>query len=160
MKSVLKFDNTFTVECFDKDGNLKWSEEFKNIVVDEGVEYMFDLALRATGSTTTWYVGLIENGGTIAATDTLTSNSWDEDQNYSEANRPAWGPGAAASRSITNTTTVDFSINATTTIQGIFLADDNTKGGTTGTLWAVANFSSSASLVNGDTLKITYTVSA
>jgi len=38
--------------------------------------------------------------------------------------------------------------------------NSGTKSGTSGTLWAATAFSTSASLVNGDTLRVTYTVSA
>jgi len=54
-----------------------------------------------------------------------------------------------------------FSINATTTVGGAFLTSDNTKGGTTGTLFSAADFQSPGdrSVVNGDTLNVTYTFS-
>jgi hypothetical protein len=54
-----------------------------------------------------------------------------------------------------------FSINATTTIAGAFLTSDNTKGGTTGVLFSVANFQAPGdrAVVSGDTLNVTYTFS-
>ena len=111
---------------------------------------------------TTWYVG-IKNTGSVAAGDTMTSHAgWTENQNYSEANRPAYNEAAASSQSITNSANpASFSINTDSqTIAGAFLASDNTKGGTTGTLICAVDFSSSRSADNGDTLEVTYTISA
>jgi hypothetical protein len=84
---------------------------------------------------------------------------WTESTDYDEVSRVTWNPDAAASRAVTNSTTVDFTMNATKTIKGIFITSNNTKGGTTGTLWATAAFSSNASVVATDVLKVTYTVS-
>jgi hypothetical protein len=111
---------------------------------------------------TTWYIGLVENAGfsAFANADTMASHAgWAESSAYTEANRPTWTAGAAASRQITNAATVDFSINASVTIKGLFIASNNTKGGTTGTLWSTAAFGSRVALNNGDTLKVTYTLS-
>jgi hypothetical protein len=51
-----------------------------------------------------------------------------------------------------------FSMNATTTIAGAFLTTDDTKGGTSGTLFSVSNFTSPGdrAVVSGDTLNVTY----
>ena len=48
-------------------------------------------------------------------------------------------------------------MTGTAVIKGVFLNSDAT--GTAGTLWATAAFASTVSVVNGDTLKVTYTVS-
>ena len=64
---------------------------------------------------------------------------------------------------MTNATTADFNMTpgSAVTIKGLFLCSDNTKGGTTGTLFATAAFTGGNQTVNnGDTLKVTYTVSA
>jgi hypothetical protein len=54
-----------------------------------------------------------------------------------------------------------FSINATTVVGGAFLTSNNTKGGSTGTLYSAADFSAPGdrSVVSGDTLSVTYTLS-
>ncbi len=53
-----------------------------------------------------------------------------------------------------------FSINATTTVYGIFCTTNSTKGGTTGTLISATDFASSKGADSGDTLEVTYTVTA
>jgi hypothetical protein len=54
-----------------------------------------------------------------------------------------------------------FSINGTTVVGGAFLISNNTKGGTTGVLFSASDFTSPGdrSVVNGDTLNVTYTFS-
>lgn len=151
----------FRVDCIDKDGKLKWSESFPNGITDAGVAYLLDAGFDGGSASTTWYVGLIDNAAfsALAAGDTMSSHSgWTENTDYDEANRVTWTNGATAARSMTNAATVDFTMNATVTIKGIFIVSNNTKGGTTGTLWSTASFSSNASVVSGDTLKITYTI--
>lgn len=161
-KENLMFENPVKVQCFDKDGNLKWEEEVFNGIVDEGIEYLLDAGFNGGSQVSTWYMGLVDNAGfsAFANADTMSSHSgWSESTAYSESTRPEWTAGAAATRSVTNSSTVDFSINATATIRGIFITSNNTKSGTAGTLWSTAAFSSNASVTSGDTLKVTYTVS-
>jgi hypothetical protein len=162
LKEKIDFLNPVKVQCFDKDGNLKWEEEVFNGIVDEGIHYLLDAGFNGGTQDTTHYVGLVDNSGFTAFdnADTMSSHSgWSENTSYDESTRVAWNPDAAASRAVTNSTTVDFTMNATATIKGIFVSSDSTKSGTTGTLWATAAFSSNASVVSGDVLKVTYTVS-
>jgi hypothetical protein len=53
-----------------------------------------------------------------------------------------------------------FNINATSTVGGAFLVSNNTKSGTTGTLFSASDFTTGdRSVVSGDTLNVTYTFS-
>ena len=162
LETKLRFMNPVKAECYDKNGKLKWTRKFKNGVTDVGIEYLLDAGFNGGTQVSTWYMLLVDNAGfsAFAAADTMASHSgWTEDQTYSQATRPEWTADAAATRAVTNSTTVDFSINGTTVIKGIAATSNNVKGGTTGTLWATAAFSSTASVTSGDTLKVTYTVS-
>lgn len=158
----------FKVECFDKDGNLKWAIESKNLVVNVGLKYMAGAALAAETQVTTWYLGLYGAGAsnTPAASDTASSHAgWTEITPYSNATRPAATFAAATTANpsvVTNSASpASFSINATATVGGAFLISDSTKGGTTGTLFSAADFQSPGdrNVVNGDTLNVTYTFS-
>jgi hypothetical protein len=158
----------YTVECFDKDGNLKWSAETPNLVVNVGLQYMAGSALTSTTQITTWYLGLYGAGAsnTPAASDTMSSHiGWTEITPYSNANRPTATFAAATNANpsvVTNSASVaQFNINATNTVGGAFLTSDNTKGGTTGTLFSAADFQSPGdrTVTNGDTLNVTYTMS-
>ena len=152
----------FVIEHFDANGNLKGKYDVPNGIVDVGLNHILETEFRSGAQITTWYIGLIDNSPspTLAAADTMGSHAgWAESTAYDEATRPTWSPGAAASRQITNGTTVDFTMNATATIKGIFITSNNTKGGTTGTLWSTAAFGSTVSVADNDVLKVTYTLS-
>ena len=161
----------YHVECRDKEGNLKWTAESKNLVVSAGLQYMAGTALDGvTARITTWYLGLITgpgSGTTIIAANTMSSHAgWTEYVNYSNANRVTATFVAATTATpsvVTNTASpAVFSINgAGGTVAGAFLTSANDKSGTTGTLFSAADFGSPGdrTVVNGDTLSVTYTFS-
>ena len=158
----------YHVECRDKDGNLKWTAESKNLVVNAGLQYMAGSALTSVTQITTWYLGLYgaAASNTPAAGDTMASHAgWTEDTNYSNGTRVAatFVTATTANPSVvTNSASpAVFNINGTTTIGGAFLTSGSVKGGTTGTLFSAADFGSPGdrSVVNSDTLSVTYTFS-
>lgn len=163
-----KATGKYTVECYDKDGNLKWVAETPNLVVNEGLQYMAGSALTSTSQITTWYLGLYgaASSNNPAAGDTMSSHiGWTEVTAYSEANRPTATFAAATNANpsvVTNTASkAVFTINGTTVVGGAFLTSNNTKGGTTGTLFSAADFQAPGdrSVVSGDILNVTYTFS-
>jgi hypothetical protein len=158
----------YKIQCHDKDGNLKWEDEAPNLVVNEGLQDMNAKYFTGTTYTAAWYLGLYGSGATNspAAGDTMASHAgWTEVTAYSQATRPActFGTPTTANPSVaTNSASpASFSINGTTTVGGAFLTSNNTKGGTTGTLYSAADFSAPGdrSVVSGDTLSVTYTLS-
>lgn len=163
-----KAGGIFTVQCHDKDGNLKWEAKEHNLVVNTGLQFMNAKTFTGSSYTAAWYLGLYGAGAsnTPAASDTMASHAgWTEVTAYSQSTRPActFGTPTTADPSVaTNSSSAaTFSINATTTVGGAFLTTDNTKGGTTGTLFSAADFQSPGdrSVVSGDTLSVTYTFS-
>ena len=164
----VKAGGVFTVQCFDAEGNLKWSEEKHNLVVNVGLKDMNDKYFSGSSYTAGWFLGLYgaASSNYPAAGDTMASHAgWTEVTDYSQATRPACTFGAATTADpsvISNTASVAvFSINGTTVVGGAFLTSDNTKGGTTGTLFSAADFQSPGdrSVVNGDVINVTYTFS-
>jgi hypothetical protein len=163
-----KATGLFEIQCHDKDGNLKWEAQSKNLVVNVGLQYMAGSALTSVSQITTWYLGLYGAGAsnTPAAGDTMASHAgWTEVTAYSNANRVTATLVTATTANpsvVTNTASpAVFNINGTTTVGGAFLTSENTKGGTTGTLFSAADFGSPGdrSVVNSDTLSVTYTFS-
>jgi len=153
----LELTNIWTVTCLDAQGNEKWSETKKNLIVTEGLNHILDVAFHGDTQATTWYVGL-KGTGTPAAGDTLASHSsWSEITDYS-GSRKEWTEGAASSGSMTNASTVDFLITGSATVAGAFLGSAET--GTSGTLYGVVDFASARSVLSGDTLQVTVTVTA
>ena len=163
-----KATGVYYVECHDKDGNLKWTAESKNLVVNAGLAYMAGSALTSVTQITSWYIGLYGAGAsnTPAAGDTMSSHAgWTEVVPYSNATRVAatFVTATTANPSVvTNSASpASFTINATSTVGGAFLTSSSTKSGTTGTLFSAADFSSPGdrSVVSGDVLSVTYTFS-
>ena len=160
--SKVKFGGIFHIQHLDKDGNIKNEFDAPNGITNVGLNHILDTQFNGGTAVDPWYVGLIDNAAfsALAAADTMASHAgWAESAAYTEGTRVEWTAGAASGRAVTNAATLDFSINATVTINGIFVTSVNTKSGTTGVLWATASFSSAVSATNGDTLKVTYTVS-
>ena len=158
----------YTMQCFDKDGNLKWEAECPNLVVNEGLQDMNNKYFLGSAYTATWYIGLYGSGASNspAAGDTMASHAgWTEVVPYSQATLPACTfatPTTANPSVATNSASpAVYSINATSTVGGAFLVSDNTKSGSTGTLYSASDFTSPGdrSVVSGDTLNVTYTLS-
>lgn len=163
-----KATGVYHVECHDKDGNLKWSADTKNLVVNVGLAYMAGTALTSVAQITTWYIGLYGAGAsnTPAAGDTMSSHAgWTEVTAYSNATRVAatFVTATTANPSVvTNAASpATFNINGTTTVGGAFLTSGSAKSGTTGTLFSAADFAAPGdrSVVSGDVLSVTYTFS-
>jgi hypothetical protein len=163
-----KATGVYYVECHDKDGNLKWTAESKNLVVNVGLQYMAGTALTSVTQITTWYIGLYGAGAsnTPAAGDTMSSHAgWTEVVPYSNATRvqATFATATTANPSVvTNSASpASFTINATSTVGGAFLTSGSAKSGTTGTLFSAADFSAPGdrSVVSGDVLSVTYTFS-
>lgn len=155
----------FTVQCFDKDGSLKWTAEKHNLVVNVGLKDMNEKYFTGSAYTAAWYLGLYGAGASNnpAAGDTMASHAgWTEVTAYSQATRPAcvFSTSTTADPSvISNAASVAvFSVNGTSTVGGAFLTTSNTKGGTTGILFSAGDFTTPGdrAVVNGDTLNVTY----
>jgi len=162
-RSHLFLSGRIVAEHRDRDDYLKAIYEAPNGIVDVGLNHILETEFNAGSQISTWYIGLVDNAafGAFADADTLSSHAgWAEFTSYTESNRVTWAVGTATARAISNATTADFSINATGNLKGIFVSSNNVKStGNTGTLWSTAAFSSVVATANGDTLKVTYTVS-
>ena len=153
----------YHVQCFDKDGNLKWEDKAHNLVVNQGLKDMNDKYFSGAAYTAAWYLGLVTgpgSGTTFAAGDTLASHAgWTEFTNYS-GNRGAVTFGAATTADpsvITNPSPVQFTITSSGgTVAGAFLASVAT--GTAGILFSESDFQSPGdrAVVAGDVLNVTY----
>jgi hypothetical protein len=161
MESGFYVGGKFTADCYDENGNLVWSEDFPNGVTNTALNDLLNIYLRNGTPTAAWYMGLVDNAGftLFAAADTAASHAgWSEFTAYSGSNRPQWSPGAASGQAVVNGTTVDFAITGTGTIKGAFIISNNTKGGTSGTLYSTGGFDQGNQAVSsGYTLKVTYT---
>lgn len=148
-------------ECLRVLGKEKWQSISKNITVDEGLNDVLSVYFNSGSASATWYIGLKSSAETPAAgwTAALIGTSFTEGVGYSEANRQTWTIAAPSSKTATNNASpATFSMNASATIYGAFLINHNTKSGTFGKMWACSDFSVARPVVNGDTLKVVYTI--
>jgi hypothetical protein len=155
----------YTVECVGPDGQIKWTETFHNIVVNQGLQDMNTKYFVGSAYTAAWYLGLVQGPGasnTYAAGDTLASHAgWPETAAYSGSRKAVtFGTATTADPSvISNSASVaSFAMNATVTVAGAFLS--SVASGTSGILFSVGNFTGGDKFVDsGDTLNVTYTFS-
>ncbi len=147
-------------ECYDSQGNLKWRDSFWNLVVTEGRNELLTRLCKTIPGSVAWYVGL-KGTGTVVAGDLMNSHAgWSELTPYSDTNRPAFTPGTVSAGSVDNDASkAVFNINASSTIYGGFVTDNNTKGGTTGKLYGGGDFGAPRGVESGDTLNVKVTLS-
>jgi len=167
VKTGVRLGGVFDVVCRDKDGRVKWVESAHNLVTNEGLDHILAVILHGSTQITTWYVEPFEDDHTVAAGDTYAVPGYTPCTAYDEATRQAYNEAAASSQSITNSANkATITISATKTIYGAALVGGGsaatTKGDAAGggTLLCAAQFSASRSVVDDDTLEITYTISA
>jgi hypothetical protein len=156
----------FHVDCFDKDGNLKWSTSEHNLVVNEGLQNMNTQYFKASTYTAALYLGLITgpgSGTTFAAADTLASKAWTEFTDYSGSRKAVtFGTATTADPSVISNSASpsSFTISgAGGVVAGAFLC--TVSSGTSGVLFSESDFQSPGdrTVVSGDTLNVTYTFS-
>ena len=155
---------SYSVECVGADGQVKWTDTIKNLVVTVGRNDLLDKYFAGSAYTAAWYMGLVDNTSftAYAAADTLASHAgWLEFLSYTGTNRITVGWSAASAGSKVTTATA-FNINASGTVLGALLCVTQAKGtasnGGAGVLYSAGSFTGgSRAVVSGDTLNVTYT---
>ena len=168
----------YHVECRDANGNLKWTEEFPNLVNAVGKQLMLDTLLKGVSySVTGPFLGLISgSSATFDAADTMISHSgWTEFTNYTVGGSAVRGTASFASATSTGTSPSNVTTSAASpitytitgaggTVGGCFLTlgsgASSTQGNTGGTLYSAGNFSTAKITTAGDTVSVTYSTTA
>lgn len=155
----------YHVVARDKFGNVKWKDEFDNLVVTVGLNDSLDKHLKGSSYTAAWYVGLTDGTPSFAAGDTMDGAhaGWTEIEAYDEATRQTLTLGAVAAGSVNNgAAPAVFTIDTNSTvIGGAFIVSDDTKGGAVGVLYGGGAFTAGdKSLDDDDTLTVTVTLTA
>jgi len=161
-EDTMSIHGTYHAVCYGADGQIKWEDDIKNLVTTVGKNFTLDTTLGNTAGGAV-VMGL-KGTGTAAVTDTQSSHAgWLEvglanAPTYS-GNRPTPSFSAASAGSKATSSAVSFSMTSTGTVAGCFIniGGSATKDNTTGTLFSAGDFSSSKSVVNGDTIAVTYT---
>jgi hypothetical protein len=171
----------YNVICYDKDGNIKWEDNAPNLVTAVGKQALMDYYFGATGTgggtaSGANYLGLCAGTATYTAADTMSSHTWLE-AGLSNAptytgNRqsPSWSAASSSGTTPNNITTktataLTFSITGSGTVIGCFInsgaSASATKDTTTGILYSAGSFTGgSKTVINGDTLAVTYSTTA
>jgi hypothetical protein len=155
MKEVARAYGVYKVECFDKNGILKWKDEIKNLITNEGRQHIIDTVFSAGANVATWFLGLTDGTPTPALGDTLASHAgWAEESGYT-GNRQEWVE-VRTNQTATNSASVAvFPITGSATIGGGMLA--SVASGTSGVLMSAGALSGGdRSVINGDTVNLTY----
>lgn len=164
----VKFGGVFHIQCFDKDGNLKWEETNHNLVTNEGLQDLNTQYFKGATYSAAWYIGLVTgpaSGTTYAAGDTLASHAgWTEFTNYSGTRKAVtFGTASTADPSVISNSASpsSFTISgAGGTVAGAFLC--TVTSGTSGKLFSESDFQSPGDrvVVSGDVINVTYTFNA
>ena len=170
---IIGLEGTYTAECYDVQGNLKWSDSIENLTTNVGRQNLLNSYFANTGGGAVVMGLMAASGGssTPAYTDTQASHGgWLEAGNanaptYSGTRKtPSFSAATNANPSVlTTSAAVTFSMTGSGTVYGAFIniggstAIDNT----TGTLFSAGNFTAgSKTVTSGDTINVTYTLSA
>jgi hypothetical protein len=167
---ALKTIGTYSVTCFDANGNLKWEDSVPNVITTVGKNDILDKYFAGSAYTASMFMGLISGTSYTSVPvigDTQASHAtWNEcgaatyGPDYSNATRPAvaWNSAAAGSKASTATTFTVSSVASGVTVKGCLISTNNTKQGTTGTLVSAGLFSGGDKTVAvSDVLNVTYT---
>jgi len=162
----------FSAQCFDKDGNLKWEDNFPNIVTITGRNLALDAFLAGSAYTVTGpYLGLISS---ISYTGTSNGDTMSVHAGWVEAggaNAPIYSGGrklavwsAASSASKSFSAPLASTMGGTGTIKGCFLVYGSgavsTIDNTAGTLYSAGLFAGGDKIVSiFDVVNVSYTAS-
>jgi len=167
----------YHVVCRDKDGNIKWEEEFPNLVVAVGKQLMLDTLLRGSSySVTGPYLGLLNASITPAATDVMsTIVPSKEFIAYTVGGSAVRGTAVFASSTSTGSTPSNVTSSTATaitytitgsggTVYGCFLVlgtgASSAQSNTSGTLYSEGNFGTAKTTTSGDTVSVTFSTTA
>ena len=167
-------DGHYTFTCYDKDGNIKWTDGIENLTTNVGRKSLLDSYFANTGGGAV-VMGLMTNNGSGTSTpaygDTQSSHAgWYEAGSANaptySGNRktPSFSAATTANPSVLSTASaVIFSMTGSGTVTGAFIniGGSSTIDNTTGTLFSAGNFTAgSKTVTSGDTINVTYTLSA
>lgn len=170
-------EGVYHVVCRDADGNIKWEDQFPNLVNAVGKQLMLDTLLSGSAYTTVGpFLGLISGASpTFAAADTLSSKSWTEFINYTVGGSAVRGTASFSAASSSGTTpsnvttktasAITYTITgAGGTVGGCFLVTGagavSTQSSTAGTLYSAGAFATAKVTTAGDTVSVTYATTA
>ena len=166
MKQRTKVGSHWDWTCYDKQGVLKWKEEYDNLVVNQGLNDLLQKYFNGSSYTAAWKVAL-KATGTVSAGDTQATHGFTEITAYSTvggatsaAIRPTAILASASSQSVVTSTAAVFSIIASVSVAGGFLTTGTTVAGNLGVLYGAGDFTAIRTVINGDVINVSLTLTA
>ena len=130
-----------------------------SLITTDGLNTLLDYTIKTGNVAPAWFVGLKDVGNILLANTMAAHVAWTTITPYSNATNPAYTPGAITAGSVSNTgAKAIFNINAPDDIYGAFLTDNSAVGGATGILFGGGDFAAPRSVLSGDTLNVTITI--
>lgn len=154
-------------EYFDRINGGEWQRS-ENLVVNEGLAHILNTALGAKAKTANYYLALFSGSTAPAPTWTaanfasVASEIISNTEGYSNANRPVWTPGEAATNSIDNmaiAASLTIVTSGSLTVTGAALLTTAAKGSTTGVLVSATKYPTARVFQNGDVYEVGYRLS-
>ncbi len=141
----------------------KWDSE--NQVTDGGLDYILGTSLKGLATISTWYIGVYTNIYAVSGSETasdVAALTGEFSTELAETTRIEWPSASVSAQTVTNTEEAVYTSASIDdiVIRGAFLISDNTKQGTSGTLFCITNYDSAKTISTGDKLYITYSVVA
>jgi hypothetical protein len=156
----------YTVECVGSDGQVKWNEDFDNLVTTQGKDHLLNNGLAGPATAVAVRMSFITSGTPVVG-DTYASHAGFTELGsgiIAARGTPAFSASSAGVKSTSSA--VSASVIGTGTVTGVAInlvvgavgnlgvvADTATSGGI---LYSAGLFGSSKSVSSGDTLNVTY----
>lgn len=154
-------------EYFDRINGGKWMRT-KNLIVDEGLAHILNVALGSSPKPSSYYLALFSGSATPASNwtaanfATVASEIVSMTEGYTSPTRPAWTPTDTSGNSIDNMDAVASLTIATTSqlnVTGAALLTNSSRGGTTGALISATKYAATRVFQDGDTYEVGYRLS-
>ena len=154
-------------EYFDRINGGEWRAT-KNLITDQGLAHILNVALGTTPKPTGYYLALFsaaatpQSSWTAASFASTASEIVSMTEGYSDATRPKWNPTNATTNSIDNMTTVakvTMKTASQLTVQGAAMLTNSSRGGTSGVLISATKYAAPRVFQNDDTYEIGYRIS-
>jgi hypothetical protein len=166
---VIGLEGVYTAECYDVQGNLKWSDSIKNLTTNVGRASLLNSYFANSGAGAI-VMGLKGTGTAVVADTQASHSSWLEvglanAPTYSGTRKtPLFASATTANPSVLATSAaVVFAITGSGTVAGAFInvGGSAVVDSTTGVLFSAGDFTAGSKTVSsGDTINVTYTLSA
>ena len=137
----------------------------KNLVVDQGLAHILNVAMGVTPKPTGYYLALF-SGATAPAPNwtaanfaSVASEIVSTTEGHSGATRPVWTPSPAVTNTIDNfgaAASVTIATTGTLNVTGTALLTNSTRGGTAGALISATKYPAARTFQNGDVFEIGY----